>query len=269
MFERGSAMRRVSAEGVILLGGGRALLMQLAHPLVARGVAEHSSFDRDRIGRLLRTLRPTYAMVFGTPQQARAAAAGVHRLHERVTGDGYRALDPELLLWVYATLVDTALLMHDRFVEPLDTATADGYYRDSAALAAMWGVPAEALPPDLAAFRAYLERMLTTIEVTDEARRLAAQLFALDSPLAPALWLSKELTAGLLPPRLRRAYGLAWDPPRAAALSAAERGSRGLLPLLPPALRSPPSFILPSRTTAAVAAAAQYEVADDRSSRSR
>ena len=251
MFDPNSAMRRVSDEGVILLGGGRALLLQLAHPLVARGVAEHSSFEHDRIGRLLRTLRPTYAMVFGTPEQARAAAEGVRRRHARVTGDGYRALDPELLLWVYATLVDTALLMYDRFVEPLDPATAEAYYRDSWTLAGMWGVPAAALPPDLEAFRAYFDEMVATIEVTDEARRLAAQLFALDSPLAPALWLSRELTAGLLPPSLRRAYGLAWDPPRAALLSAAEHGSRLLLPLLPPALRAPPWFIMPPRVEGA------------------
>ena len=93
---------------MILVGGGRALLMQIAHP-VAQGVAEHSEWRRDRFGRLLRTLRPMFAIVFGNAEELREAARGVNAVHRGVTGRGYDAVDPELLLWVHATLVDTAL----------------------------------------------------------------------------------------------------------------------------------------------------------------
>src|SRR5688500_15582995 len=83
-FPSDSAVRQVHEEGVLILGGARALLMQIAHPAVARGVAEHSSYKHDRIGRLLRTLRSTFAMVYGTEAQAHASAAGINRIHEGV-----------------------------------------------------------------------------------------------------------------------------------------------------------------------------------------
>src|SRR5690606_28375812 len=105
-----------------------ALLMQVAHPLVARGVAEHSGYRRDRLGRLLRTLRPMYAIAFGTPAEGQAAAEGVRRLHAGVAGVGYRANDPALLAWVLATLIDTGLLMYRRFVGPLGAREAEAYY---------------------------------------------------------------------------------------------------------------------------------------------
>ena len=119
LFPDDAVIRRVGGESILLLGGGRALLMQLAHPQVAAGVADHSGFESDPFGRLRRTLDATYTMVFGTPEQARAAAAGINAVHRRVTGPGYRASDPELLLWVHATLVDTALRVLGRFLRPL------------------------------------------------------------------------------------------------------------------------------------------------------
>ena len=114
--------QRVLHEGVLLLGGGRALLMQIAHPLVASGVAEHSNFRTDRIDRLLRTLRLTLAIVFGSREQALAAAGSINRVHEGVAGAGYAARDPELLLWVLATLIDTSLAMHDASCVPAQRA---------------------------------------------------------------------------------------------------------------------------------------------------
>ena len=127
LFTDASMIRRVHREGVTLLGGGRALLMQIAHPAIAAAVAEHSSFRSDPLQRLLRTLRPTLAMAFGTPTQAGRAVAMINATHRRVTGPGYGATDPALLLWVLATLIDTSLLMHERFVHPLRPAEAEAY----------------------------------------------------------------------------------------------------------------------------------------------
>src|SRR2546429_319415 len=118
-FPPDAVVRRVDGEAVLLLGGGRALLMQLAHPMVARGVAEHSQFEADPFSRLQRTLDAVTTIVFGTEDEARQVAAVVGAVHERVFGDGYRANDPDLLMWVHATLIDTALRVHARFLRPL------------------------------------------------------------------------------------------------------------------------------------------------------
>jgi len=121
----GSISWRVNREAALLLGGGRALLMQVAHPLVAAGVAEHSDFQRDPLARLNRTMELSLALTFGSREEVRAAARQINRTHERVSGIGYQALDPELLLWVHATLIDSALLSYRTFVGPLTTAEAE------------------------------------------------------------------------------------------------------------------------------------------------
>ena len=128
--------------------------MQLAHPMVAAAVAEHSGFHADPFARLQRTLEASFAIVFGTTEQAHAAAASVRSVHEHVVGDGYRADDPALLMWVHATLVDTALRVHERFLRPLPAADAERYYDESTVVAELLGVPRAAQPPDLEAFRA-------------------------------------------------------------------------------------------------------------------
>lgn len=220
--------------------------MQLAHPLVARGVADHSGFEADPFARLQRTLDASYTIIFGTADEARRAARRVHVVHRRVTGPGYAANDPELLLWVHSTLVDTALRIHGRFLGPLSPAEADAYYRESSAVAELLGVPLEVQPPDLAAFRAYVRHQVATLEVSDDARRLARTVLHPRVPLGslvghPLSLLVQNLTAGLLPAPLRAAYGLSWDPVRQAAFSSASLAVRQVLPRLPPALRRAPA----------------------------
>lgn len=111
------------------------------------------------------------------------------------------------------------------------------------------GLPAEAMPEGLGAFRTYLDGMVATLEVTAEARQIARDLFA---PLPEAPWLSpampavRALTAGLLPRRLREAYGLPWGRRRAAVLHALARSSRSVLPRLPAALVAPPGSVMPA-----------------------
>jgi uncharacterized protein (DUF2236 family) len=113
---------RIDREVMVLAGGSGALLMQLAHPAVAAGVAEHTDFRADPFARLRRTLAATHAVVFGSTPRAERAIRRVNAIHAAVrgkvpeTGEPYRALDPTLLLWVHATLVDTAIRVSDRFV---------------------------------------------------------------------------------------------------------------------------------------------------------
>ena len=115
---------RIGRESALLLGGGRALLLQVAHPLVAAGVAAHSDYRNNPWRRLEQTMRTVWTIVYGTRAEADAVAARIRAGHSRVRGEikrdmgpfrsgtRYSALDPQLLLWVHATLVDTALLVY-------------------------------------------------------------------------------------------------------------------------------------------------------------
>jgi len=242
-FPRDAVIRRVNGEGVLLLGGGRAVLMQIAHPLVAKGVAEHSDFERDPFGRLIATLNAMTAVVFGSRERSQRTVAAMQTVHDRVAGDGYRANDPELLQWVYATLIDTALDIHSRFLRPLGTAEAEQFYEESLVVAEILGVPRSIQPPTLANFHQYVGHMVDTVEVSDDARRLSRAVLHPPAPLParpvvdPLFLVMRHLTAGLLPPRLREGFGLGWDVPRQVALDGLERWSRLTLPRVPVALR--------------------------------
>jgi uncharacterized protein (DUF2236 family) len=235
LFSPGDVIRRVDGETLLLLGGGRALLMQLAHPAVAAAVDEHSDFRHDAFGRLRRTLEVTTTRVFGTTAEAAAAAEALAAVHRRVRGDGYRADDPDLLLWVHATLVDTALRIHRRFLRPLTADDAALYYGQSMRLAEAFGVPLERQPPDLVAFAAYVRRMVGSLQVSPQARTVARSVLHHRVPLVvqPLAELGRQITVGLLPPPLRRQYGFSWDPAREAALQAAGLAARTVLPRLP------------------------------------
>jgi uncharacterized protein (DUF2236 family) len=245
LFPPDAVVRRVDAEAVLLLGGGRALLMQLAHPQVAAGVADHSDFAVDPFSRLRRTLDATFTIVFGTTEQAMRTAGALRAVHDRVTGPGYQANDPELLMWVHATLVDTALRVHGRFLRALPAAEAERYYDESMTIAEVLGVPRAAQPPDLTAFRAYVRDRVATLEVSDTARALAQSILYPRMPfgpaLQPALLVARQLTVGLLPAPLRAGYRLSWDRPRQTALVLAGVASRQVLPRVPSALRRVPA----------------------------
>jgi uncharacterized protein (DUF2236 family) len=246
MFDQTSAARCIAGESALLLGGGRALLMQLAHPSVAAGVAEHSRFEDHPLLRLQRTLRPTYTMVFGTPRQARAAAARIRARHRGVIGPGYDASDPALTMWVHATLVDTALVTYEAFVGPLSRREREAYYVEMRRVCALLGVPEDKQPADLAAFEDYVAAMIATLEVSAQARRVASILLApRPLSLAPLKLLAREVTIALLPSPLRRGYDLHLTPLEAEAVEAAMQLSRWLVPRLPRALRRPPGVFMP------------------------
>jgi uncharacterized protein (DUF2236 family) len=234
---------RVSGETATILGGERALLMQIAHPMVAAGVADHSDFETNAFARLWRTLGTVHDVVFGDIEQAEAAAGRVAFMHSRVAGTRddrtYRATEPELLLWVHATLVDTGLVTYERFVGSLTLREREAYYLEMRRFGTTFGVPERLLPPDLAAFHRYLGSTLAEIEVTREARRLAQEILRPPVPLAltPIRALLAEITTGLLPERLRAQFGLAWSPGHERSLRAAAWTVRRTLPVLPAKVR--------------------------------
>src|SRR5262245_30493404 len=251
---------RLHREVVLLAGWGRAILLQLAHPLVAQGVADHSGFADSawgRVTRLRRTLGAMLALTFGTPEEAAAAASVINRIHDRVNGQlagaagglaagsRYSAHDPALLTSVHATLVDTFLITYERFVAPLTAAERDRYCREAGAAAPLLGIPDDTLPRTVDTLTAYMERMFASdqIVVTDTARRLAREVLSLGLPrMARPLVAAARLPAvRLLPRAIREGLGLRWTrwPDRALTIMAA--GRRTALPLLPTRLRAWPA----------------------------
>jgi uncharacterized protein (DUF2236 family) len=249
-FHPGSAIRRVGQEALTLLGGGRAILLQLAHPLVAAGVAEYSDFQYDPLSRLLRTLTLMHTLVFGSRHQVRRALHRFEAAHARVrgrlrqavgpfpAGTPYMAGDPHLKLWVHATLVDTSLLTYERFVAPLGPEERSSYYADTQLLAQMLDIPDQSLPASLPDFRRYVADMLAgdRLAVDKRARRLAWDvLHPRGVRLVPSAsaGLLRFVTAGLMPPRLRRAFGLKWGPGSQMLLDGLSRTTRLLRPVAP------------------------------------
>lgn len=237
-----------------LLGGGAAVLLQVAHPLVACGVVEHSGYDRDLWRRLIGTVRALYLVAFGDMAEAEQAGAAVRRAHAGVrgttstrlgpfpAGTTYSASDPELMLWVHATLVHSSLAAYQQFVQPLTDAELEQYHREMSTVAELFGTPARVLPGSYSEFREYVDAQLAsrTITVTPPARPVASVILAAPLPvplriLAPAHRLA---TTQILPPRLRDEYELRWTPLHELALPLAARTLRyGSLPVLAVAAR--------------------------------
>jgi uncharacterized protein (DUF2236 family) len=249
VFGPGSLTWRVNGEAVLLLGGGRALLLQVAHPGVAAGVAQFSNYRTEPWRRLYRTLDTTLTIVFGDDESSRAASTRLRRVHARVSGTDdrgapYRALDPELLLWVHATLIDTALTIYTRYVGQLTPDELARYYEEMRTLGAAYSIPSDAMPADYEAFRRYWDSMLDGgLRVTETTRDVADAVLRPDlTPLAwPAVELLRLVTVGTLPAGLRSELGLGWGPARERALAGSQLAVRRLMPLLPSLVRRFPS----------------------------
>ena len=241
IYSDDSITRRVSRENVLLLGGGRALLMQLAHPSVAAGVDEHSDFRVRPIRRFRRTIRMTMAIIFGDRSTALAAARAVNRAHAGVKGEGYRAMDPDLLLWVHATLVDTSLVTYETFVAPLSEVERETFYQESKVGGELLGIPRERFPRRLADFDDYMRDIVASgeVRVGRRALELARQVLRPPVTMLPGLAMIpfEVLTAGLLPTPLREQYGLAWGPGRRRMFHLATRTVPRAVALTPPPLR--------------------------------
>jgi uncharacterized protein (DUF2236 family) len=252
LFGPGTVTWKVNREAVLLAGGGRALLLQVAHPSVAAGVVQHSDYDADPWGRLYRTLDLVTRITFGKTETCDRAAAQLKRAHapvkgERPDGVEYRAWDPDLLLWVWATLVESAVLVYTRYVAPLPARELAAYYEEQQRFAVMCGVPEGHWPATWPRFVAWFDEWVRDeCTVTGDSRRIAESVLdpRMPRPLKPAarpaLELVKLATVGLTPEVLRERYGLAWGPRRERLLGASTGAVRRVLPLLPSLLRELP-----------------------------
>ena len=240
IYPEDSITRRINRENVLLLGGGRALLMQLAHPSVAAGVDEHSDFREHPLRRLRRTILLLMAMVFGDRETALTAARSVNRTHARVRGQGYRALDPELLLWVHVTLIDSAIAAYDTFVKPLSLPERERLWQEWKTIGELLGIARDFGPDRLQDLEVYIEHMVTDVLCVDARARTLGRL-VLRPPLRLLPGVSmlplEIITTGLLPATLRELYGLPWGRGRRQAYRLALATIPKIIAVTPPILR--------------------------------
>jgi uncharacterized protein (DUF2236 family) len=286
LFGPESVTWSLDREAFLLLGAGpRALLLQIAHPAVAAGVADHSAFRADPWGRLAATLRSYLRIVYGTTAEARAEVRRLNALHRAVRGDlpdggSYDARDPALALWVHATLVDSTLATADAWLSPLDGDARARAYAESRPVGRAFGIPEALLPADVEAFDAYFEAMLGPggpVRPGALARELAAVI--LQPPPGPAIrtmagalapWLPWPSLAdgiaaagerippaavgwlmwpsiGLLPPPTREAYGLRWGTLERAVSAWLVTAWRAWSAVLPASVRQMPQALAAGR----------------------
>ena len=259
MFGPRSEAWRFDREAMLLLGAGpRALLLQLAHPAVAAGVAEHSDFRADPWRRLDGTLRSYLRIIYGSTPAARDEIRRLNALHRGITGEGYDARDPALSMWVHATLVDSTIVVNDAWAGPVSRESAARFYEETKPIARAFGVPPDLLPADLDAFETYLAAQLAPggpVVVGETARDLAGSI--LHPPLPGVLgrirvpsrlydWTLWPSLA-LLPPAVRDAYGFRWGPLERGVSSWLVATWRAWSPLLPPTFRQMPQALAADR----------------------
>jgi uncharacterized protein (DUF2236 family) len=264
LYGPGSEAWRINREAMLLLGAGpRSLLMQVAHPLIAEGVDQHSDFREDPWRRLQGTIRSYLRVVYGTKTQAQAEISRLNSLHRSIRGTvrdpvalatsrsgRYSARDPELSLWVHATLVDSTIVAYDAWIEPLTRGQRAAYYSETRPIGRAFGISDALLPADFEAFEAYMDQMLAPdgpVHVTPTARELAR--YVLRPSLGPIFRPLGILPAplydwttwpgiGLLPDHMRAEFGLPWTPVHRAVATWLLAGWQFWRPLLPVGFRT-------------------------------
>jgi uncharacterized protein (DUF2236 family) len=251
IFGPASVIWRIDREAVVFLGAGRALLLQLAHPWVAAAIAQHSRSLADPIGRFHRTFSIVFTMVFGTTDEAFAAARRLHLRHTAISGtlredagafsagSAYCANGVAALRWVHATLTDTALLAHQLVNPPLSAQDRERYYADARVFAALFGIPQSAVSQNWPDFARYVDDTFNsdTLAVSSAARSIAAELFCGAGTRLRAPFWYRALTASLLPPRLRDALELPYGPAEQRSVERVLAVFRHVHPWVPARLR--------------------------------
>ena len=261
-FGPDSVSWRVHRETTVLFGGARALLMQAAHPLVIAGATKTGFYQRNPWKRLQRTLMLTYALTFWDKAGARAAAERINAVHrtvhgiDEVTGLPYDAFDPDLLLWVHACLVDSALLFERYTVGRLTDRDRQRFHQEQMLAAELLELPRDRIPPTVPELRAYIDGVVASgvLRVTDAALEVASMFHdpPKDAEWRPILRAVSWWGFGTLPGPLRKQYGIRWNPAKEAAMRANLFALKLGRPLIPRRYR----LILPAQNAEARVASA-------------
>ncbi|KAL3487818.1 hypothetical protein BJX62DRAFT_253771 [Aspergillus germanicus] len=241
-LENPQHIQKVVSEALILGGGAAAILLQVAHPVVAKGVDYHSSFATRPVDRLRTTMTYVYSMLFGTAKEKKKIIELTHRAHASVKGADYTADDPGAQLWVASTLYAVGIDLYEQVFGVMDEDTAEAVYREYVVLGASLRVPVEMWPKTREAFWIYWDEQLASFEITDEAKHVAQELLHPKLPfyfkaLMPTVRL---MTTELLPPRLREAYGLKSTKSRRALYKSTMVMTKATYPFVPKAIRTYP-----------------------------
>jgi len=242
---------KVNREAALFLGAGRAALLQLAHPWVAAALDQHSNLRNDPVARFHNTFRVVFTMIFGTLEQALAASRHLYRLHSRIQGElpqgvgthaqgsHYEANEVNALLWVYATLVESALIAYDSVLPPLSKDDREIYYAESGKTAALFGIPPNALPVGWEAFENYNRRMWASEELgaSSLSREMACRVLHGRGTWLPVPDWYRALTTAWMPERLRVEFGLRFGIREQGAAAKALRWLPGVYRRLPGAVR--------------------------------
>lgn len=248
LYDARSWTWRLNSKWFVLLGGARAAILQVADPRVGEGVESYSTYRTDPFGRLERTLDAVTTIGFGAPERREQVLDDLRRMHAGVRGrtaEGrpYSALDPALMFWVLATLVDTVIEVERRYVGRLGERDRAAYYAESVRVAEAFGIPDRLVPGDLAAFRAYMAERIAAIRPDRASRQITRSLlepglaWVPNAAFVPLDWVTLEL----LPTRMRRELGLDdLGPAQLRVVRGAQAMSRVTLPRLPDALATSP-----------------------------
>ncbi|KAL5339938.1 hypothetical protein BJX70DRAFT_387585 [Aspergillus crustosus] len=242
-LEHPKHIQKIVSEAIILGGGAAAILLQIAHPGVAKGVNYHSSFAQRPVDRLRTTMTYVYSMLFGTSAEKKKIIELVHRAHSTVKGQDYNADDAEAQLWVAATLYAVGIDIYEQIFGEMEEEKAEAAYREYVVLGASLRVPVEMWPKTREAFWIYWDEQLASFDICDEAKNVARDL--LYNPKLPfyfkALMPTLRLITGeLLPQRLRDAYGLKTSKTRRMVYGATMAVTKATYPFLPKGVRRYP-----------------------------
>ena len=251
IFGPDSISWRINRESALFLGAGRAALLQLAHPWVATALDQHSSLLAKPIARFHNTFRFVFTMIFGSAPQAMRVAQSLYYMHTRITGtlpadvagyakdSRYEALQVPALLWVYATLIESAVIAYQCVLPPLRPDELAAYYDESKILAGLFGLPPAALPADWSSFENYVAEMCASqsLGVSDRSRFMAQHIMrGAGSWFRIPHWYT-SLTTAWLPLRFREEFSLAYGPAEQARSQRAQRFLPRVYAKLPRSLR--------------------------------
>ncbi|HEY5254755.1 MAG TPA: oxygenase MpaB family protein [Acidobacteriaceae bacterium] len=251
IFGPSSISWKINRESALFLGAGRASLLQLAHPWVAAALDQHSNLRSDPLARFHNTFKVVFTTIFGTLQQALAASRSLYQLHTRIQGEmsasvgafpassHYQANEVDALRWVFATLVDSAMIAYETVMPPLSCAEKEKYYDESKTLAMLFGIPPAGLPRDWGAFESYNREMWAsdTLAVNPMSREMAHRVLHGRGSWVPVPNWYRALTAAWMPDRLREAFALNYSAPEQRAAAKAIRKLPNVYRRIPTSLR--------------------------------
>ena len=251
IFGPSSISWRINRESALFLGAGRASLLQLAHPWVATALDQHSNLRSDPLARFHNTFKVVFTTIFGTVDQALAASRSLYQLHTHIqgqipatvgtfpAGSHYQANEVDALRWVFATLVESAMIAYESVLPPLSSTEKDIYYTESKTLAMLFGIPLASLPSDWTAFERYNRDMWAseTLAVNPLSREMAHRVLHGRGSWVPVPHWYRALTAAWMPAQLREAFALEYGKREQNAAAKALRRLPAVYRKIPMSLR--------------------------------